>query len=632
MLWAPVSLAQTLEVLGPSGPVPPDGFMVAVVKRGPDGSPIPFQDPNISADGAELRPAPPQPPLQTFLVVPSLGARTVVIRAGDNGLRAEARFPVGPPAARVALALDPPTPVKGRDARARLTVTLLTPSGEPDAESAPPVLRANVGTLEKLQRAGPGQYTADYVLPKTRYPEVAILAALAPWPHPESVHGVFGRLLVPLSTAIDLPGRTEPNAQMSIEIAGQRFGPVQSAADGRFQLPVVVPPGHRFGKGTAVDRLGNRRVAKVDLALPPTDQLACVMNPSRLPADGISRARVLCAVSDPYGKPVASARVTLRAERGGLQGPRTLEGGMLEWIYTAPRGVSFEADTLRAVWRAGRAISREELNVQLQQGPAEQVELQLAEPLVHSGGQLPLTVTVKDGLGRPRSGASVSWSATQGAVQAAEEGSAGRWTAAYVPPETRAATTATLQVRAFGPLGTAPARLLAWLEEGELLLGVTDLAGLPVPGQQVLAGGRTLTTGDDGTVRAGPAVPGKLEISHAEWPGLRRTLFVLEGPKLYPRAEPLGARPKSVELQVAPPVPVNVRLRVEGRKLTWWAEDVNGQVLRGRRLELQLSAGTHTPPVERGGRFEATVSVPSPATASVADALTGVTALAEVRP
>lgn len=632
LLLASVGSAQTLEVLGPSGPVPPDGFTVAVVKRGADGSPTPFQNPSISADGADLRPAPPQPPLQTFLVVPTAGAREVRIRASDGALRTELRFPVGPPAARVELSLDPPTPVKGRDQRATLTVRLLNAAGQPDAESAPPVLRANVGQLQAVERVGPGVFRAGYLLPPTRYPEVAILAALAPWPHPNSVHGVFGRLLVPLSTAIDLPGRTEPNAEMSIEIAGQRFGPVRSGPDGRFQLPVVVPPGHRFGKGLAVDRLGNRRNAKIDLALPPTDQLACVANPARLPGDGISRGRVLCATTDPYGKPVASARVSLSAQRGTVQGPRTLEGGMLEWIYTAPKSTTFQPDTLRASWSQAGAASREELTLSLEQGPAEKLELSLGEPLVHRGSQLPLGFWVKDRLDRPRQGARVALFATAGEARELTESDPGRWRARYVPPERGTEESATLQARAYGPMGADPARVVAWLERGRLVLGVADLAGLPVPGQRLLAGTREVTTGEDGTVDLGPPTPGKLEVSHAQWPGLRQTLFVLDGPQLYPRTDPLGSAVQTVTVKLAPAIPVNVRIQVEGRQVRYWAEDAEGKVLPDRRLELQLSGGSHGPPQERGGRFAITVVTQSPITVSVADVLTGVTGLAEVKP
>src|SRR6478736_3941192 len=85
--------------------------------------------------------------------------------------------------AQVALQLTPSAPVKGRDTEAVLEIS--TKSDRP----APPVLRANVGSIEKIERLGPGKYRARYVLPPSRAPEVAIIVAFAPWPHPQSVDG-----------------------------------------------------------------------------------------------------------------------------------------------------------------------------------------------------------------------------------------------------------------------------------------------------------------------------------------------------------------------------------------------------------------------------------------------------------
>jgi len=631
-LAAASASAQTLEVLGPSGPVPPDGFSIAVVKRGRDGAPAPFTSPSVSADGAELRPAPPALPLQTFLVIPRPNAREVRVRAADAGLRVEQRFTVGPPAERIELSLDPPAPVKGRDDHATLTVRLLKPDGSPEAESAPPVLRANVGAIEQVESAGAGVYRARYLLPKTRYPEVAILAALAPWPHPQSVHGVFGRLLVPLATSIDLPGHTEPNAQMSIEIAGARYGPVQAGPDGRFSLPVVVPPGHRFGQGLAVDRFGNKRSAKIDLMLPPTDQLACVLSPSRLPADGVSRSRVLCATSDPYGKPVGSARVLLTARRGTVQGPWPQEGGMLEWLYTAPRTTTFEPDALLATWPAGGPTSREDLEIALEQGPAARLAIDPGERLVHRGGELAVTLSVFDAFDRPRPGATLEARPSAGEIGRVKEVAPSKFALTYVPPEAGEEPSANLAVRAYGPQGSGPARLAAWIEGGQVHLGVTDLAGLPIAGEKLLAGELSATTGADGTAALGAVVPGKLEVSDAQWPGLRQTLFILDARRLYPAAAPMGTRRESIAVSLAPPTPVNVRLQVEGHRVTYWVEDVHGSLLPNRRVEVSLSGGSRGPEAEAAGRRSFEVATSSRVTVSVADVLTGVTALAEVRP
>ncbi|MGZ3460906.1 MAG: hypothetical protein ACXU86_20655, partial [Archangium sp.] len=587
----------------------------------------------VSASGARLQPGPEQPPLRTFLVVPEPGAREVRVAAEGAGLRAEARYVLGPPATQVSLTLDPPAPVKGRDKEARLTVRMLQPDGTPDDTGAPPVLRVNVGRVESLARTGPGTWQARYVLPDTRYPEVAILVALSAWPHPQSIYGTYGKVLVPLAASVELPGRTEPDAEISVTIADESFGPVKAAPDGRFRLPVIVPPGHRFGQARAVDAAGNVRHSRMDLALPPTDGLACVLNPQRLPADGVSRARLLCATSDPYGLPVQDARVTATARHGSLLGPTRAEGGLLEWIYTAPSTPPGEPEQLVALWPERGTHSREELSLQLVQGPVARASLSLAEPMVHLGSRVPVTITAWDAFGRPRPRAVVVPRSPLGSFSPPREEAPGVFTSAWTLPPRGPLDETVVKALAYGPVGTEPARLRVWAEGGVLYAGVTDLAGLPVPGQPLRAGGEERVTGEDGTVALGPVRPGRVEVVHGQWPGLRRTVFVVaEGGPVFPLEPPLVPATAEQPVRLAPAVPVNVRLKVEGPRVTFWMEDASGRVLEGREAYVWLSAGQRSPVEVKDGRGSFIVTHEGPVSVSVADVATGVTALAEVRP
>src|SRR5207244_13223535 len=123
---------------------------------------------------------------------------------------------------------------------AELDVKLLEAGGQPDLDAAPPVLRANVGTIVGLTQVSPGVYKAKYQLPKTRYPEVAIIVALSAWPHPQSYKGVFEVLRVPLAAYIELPGKVERNAEMTVEIGGEKFA-TTVGPDGQSPVPVAVP-------------------------------------------------------------------------------------------------------------------------------------------------------------------------------------------------------------------------------------------------------------------------------------------------------------------------------------------------------------------------------------------------------
>ncbi|WP_328701069.1 hypothetical protein [Corallococcus silvisoli] len=637
LVCAPV-WAASLELLGPDVPVPPEGFTVAVVRRDAQGRPVPFTLSTVTADGAQVRPGPTAAPLCTYVVVPLPQAREVVVHAKGEGEEAQARYDVGPPASRMELSLEPALPVKGRDTEATLTVRRLRPDGTPDDSGAPPVLRASTGQVEGLTHSGPGTYVARYVLPKTRLPEAAILVALSAWPHPQSVHGAYGRLLVPLAASVDLPGKSEPGAQVSLEVAGKRFGPVQVGTDGRFVLPLVVPPGYPMARGVVEDRAGNEERIAIDLQLPPTDGLACVLNPQRLPADGVSQARLLCATSDAKGLPVGDARVTVKAKYGRLEGPLRDPNGMLEWRYTAPRTLAAD-ERIDAAWPQRGPGSRESLPMQLVQGAVRDVAVSLPEPLIHEGTTGEVVVVARDAAGQPRPDAKVEIASSVGTPGQAVEAPLGTFTLPWRAPTGTGASSAELTVRAFGPLGTEPARLAVWRLEGGLVAGVVDLAGWPVPRQPLRVGAVEKVTGEDGTLRLGALDQGAgstdgLRVSHAVWPGLSVTVHVLApGGPVFPESEPLVPAPVVRKVELGPPLPVNVRVHVEGARVTCWVEDSLGHVLVDRPVHVALSGGERSEESVRDGRTRFTVRGASgPVSVSVADVRTGVTAIEEVRP
>ncbi len=625
LLYASAAFADRLELLGPSGFVSPDGFELAVRRLGD--RPLAIADAKLTVEGGDFTRTD-----RGFLVVPRAGVRHLKLKAESAGSVAEATYEVGPPASRISLQLVGAPPVKNRDTAVELSVEVVGAEGKPDPQSAPPVLRANVGSIEGLTRVAPGRYRARYVLPITKYPEVAVVVAFSAWPHPQSVHGAFGALRVPLASAVELPGQTERDADFSIVIAGQKFGPVKAGPDGRFKVPVVVPPGYGSGQGTAIDRLGNRRVTAFDLQLPPTDQLACVISPTRLPADGVSRARVMCATSDPFGNVATAAKVQLSAARGTLSAARPLDNGVVEWTYVAPRELSDKPDVLAASWRQGNVSARDELALQLLQGPAVQAKVSIDELVVHLGGHAALIVDVSDALGRPRPLAQVSVQAPSGTVGPATELAAGKlkldWQpAGDVGPET-------LTVRAWGPAGSEPARLVAWPESGVLNAAVTDLAGLPVPSQRLKVGNATLTTDAEGVARLGALIDGEIEIGHADWPGLSTTVHVREGGRwVFPSGARPGSAPQKLEVAVAPAIPVNVRVEARGDEVTYWVESPSGELLPNRKVAVSVSSGVVGAAEVKDGRTHVKVgNLGGPATISIVDVDTQVIGLAEVRP
>ncbi len=624
--------ADRLELLGPDSTVSPDGFDVAVRLVNEQGQTADAKAAAVEIEGGAAGAAHSDGPIKVFTITPS--DRSVKVKATVGGAVATKSFTVGPPAARVSLKLEPAAPVKNRDTSAQLTIEMRNAEGQPDPESAPPVLRANVGSIEALEKVGAGLYRARYVLPTTRFPEVAVVVAFSAWPHPQSVHGAFGALRVPLAAAVELPGKTEANADLTLLIANKPFGPVRTAADGRFKIPIVVPPGYGMAKGTAVDRLGNKRSNPIDLMLPPTDQLACVVSPTQLPADGQSRARVLCATSDPFGNIATGAKVALSSQRGRLSAPRMLDNGVSEWTWVAPAELGDGKEELLAQWKQGPVSAREDLQVTLVQGPAAAATVTTTDPFVHVGGSVPLAVQVKDALGRPRAGARLGLVSEVGELEEIAESGPGKLTARWRVPKDADVGKTAIQVRAWGPVGAEPARIACWVEGSRLLAAVTDLAGLPVPTQKLKAGARDVTTDDEGVIDLGPVADTDLSLRHGAWPGLSANLHVRDAGKIvFPRATRPGSAPATVATTLAPEVPVVVRLEVKGRAVTWWVESADGKLLEGRKVDVELSEGRAGPSTVTGGRTRFEVQgLKGPASVSVVDLETQVLALAEVRP
>jgi hypothetical protein len=628
-LSAQVALgAAPLEIASPAELVSPDGFPVMV--RDASGAPLGALD--VQVKGGVALPEGELGTARLFRIVPEQAVATVelTVRAGDR--EGKRSFQLGPPGSKVAIKLEPATPVKGQEKEAALTIEVTDAKGAPDPESAQPIVRANVGSIEGMQKVGPGLYRGRYLLPDTRYPEVAVIVAFAAWPHAASVHGGYGALRVPLASSIELPGRTEANAETTVTIAGRRFGPVKTDATGDFTVPVIVPPGYGKGTSLTIDRLGNKRTTQLDLSLPPADQLACVVNPAELPADGQSRARVVCAASDPFGNTVTGARVQLTTTRGKLTPPRSREGGIAEWLYVAPEALGPDVQ-FQAQWQQGGVTSKEAWSLSLRQGPPASLTPALSEPFVHLGFGADFTASLTDALGRNRGGSTLELASGPGSLYAIRETEPGqlraRWTASSGTPGPVA-----LGFRAYGPMGSTPAQLVAFAEGGTLFAAAIGPAGLPVANQPLTFDGKKVTTQSNGCVALGPAVDGEHRLTHAEWPGLAVKVVVREGGKV---VFPKGARPATpvatIALGLGPATPVDVKLKVDKSTIEARVESPAGEVLRGRTLAIAASKGTITDRKDQDGRTIFRVEGAGGAsTVTVVDVATQVAAVIEVRP
>jgi hypothetical protein len=306
-----------------------------------------------------------------------------------------------------------------RGATAEIRVHARDAAGRPSR--VPLRVGASVGKVSALKEVEPGEYRALYEPPDDRFPQVAIVAALA------VSDGAFASCPVKLYARVSVTGEGEPLGTMQIAVDGRTFGPQPIDASGRFSVPVTVPPGGR-AVGTSIDRLGNRRTREIDLRLPPFPRLLIAAVPPELPADGRARAEIVAFVIDARGAPERRTIPALRVDRGTLSTPRARGDGSVTWTYTAPTTPGDGAAALRA----GTTLSR----LGLRPGaPRELTVIPPADPLdAGSQKERAIEVRVRDAAGSPVSGARLIATLKGGRVAGVGEVGEGRYDVRVVPP------------------------------------------------------------------------------------------------------------------------------------------------------------------------------------------------------
>lgn len=589
-----LALALTAGLAGPGlgippWPLSPDGELVAA----PPGV-------ALSAAGAAVEPVAPG----LWRVVPEPGATSVELRAGD----AAASAPVEPPPGRVELAFDPAAAVKGRDASISLVLTVLRRDGVVDGDAPPPQVSCSAGKLGPLEPAGPGRYRARYELPGTRHPEpVAFLAVAGRCPACATPRALGGAWL-PLPTAIELPGRSDPGVATTVEVGGRRWGPVTADAAGRFVVPVVVPPGASRAVAHSVNALGNARRTGLELGLPPVARVACALHPPRLPADGRSTAGVVCTTAAPGGALVQGGRVELAASRGTVSGVRW-EGGLLRATYRAPRGGAGDAE-LKASWREAGAEGQAAVRFSLAAGAPAAIDWALAGEPLRPGEAAAARAVARDERGDPLGPA---------AVDPGPGSSMSGGTLVARPSLGDGVQRVALSFRL--PAGREAAWLSLRGEEKGWVAEARGADGAPIEGVPLrFGGGAAAVTDASGTARAPAAGPAETVTG----PGGLRAAGWGWAP---PPAQPIEVA-REVEVALRPADSADVTAVVEGGWLRWTVRTSGGAVA-GREVVVRAGEVRLGPPVEDGAGGRCRV-LGGRGPVAVVDVETGAAAVVEV--
>ena len=294
--------------------------------------------------------------------------------------------------ARVTLSVAVPSPVLGIEDETELRIVA---AGALPSPLPFPRILCSAGRVEDLVREGPTSFSARFLLPSVRFPQVAIV--VADFPHESLI--LRGALAVRLRAAASPAFHTDPGARVTVTVGDKEFGPVVAPADGNVHVPVVVPPGIDFALARSVNRYGKASQQLVDLKIPPATR-ALIVASERLTAGSASEVAVLAV--EPTGRPVDASTIVLassgpRPEPLGSRAP-----GEARFLVRVPAFLQDPTLQLTASLR-GQSDVTAEADVVLVSAPTARVVLQpeATQPDTIPLRSLRVFLSAQDAFGNP---------------------------------------------------------------------------------------------------------------------------------------------------------------------------------------------------------------------------------------
>lgn len=298
--------------------------------------------------------------------VPSPPAVVPQAKTTTSPARRSGKSPALP---NVTLSLASPMPVLGIDAETELRIVA---TGDLPLPLSMPHIVCSAGRVEDLVREGPSSFSARFLLPPTRFPQVALIIA----DFSRDALILRGTLVVRLRAAASPAFRTEPGAKVTVQVGDKGFGPVIARRDGSIHVPVVVPPGIDFALARSVNRHGKSSQQLIDLKIPASRRMM-VLAPEKLVAGRAGEVVVMAA--EPNGKPVPPSAVVLTSSGPRPQPLGGRNPGEARFLVRAPAILTDPTLHLEASLRNQPEIN-EEVDLVLVPAPTSQIVLE-REPL-----------------------------------------------------------------------------------------------------------------------------------------------------------------------------------------------------------------------------------------------------------
>ncbi|MEC7987474.1 MAG: hypothetical protein VX278_20075, partial [Myxococcota bacterium] len=133
-----------------------------------------------------------------------------------------------------------------------------------EPEKADLIFKVTTGKVDQVKSLGKGKYSAVFrTNPKKRYPQFALIS-VADARNPEEI---YATTVISLAKKIKLPVKSIPNAEVTMELLGKKYGPTKSTSNGKATFSLTVPPGVSMATLTATAK-GKTRTDEIDLNIP----------------------------------------------------------------------------------------------------------------------------------------------------------------------------------------------------------------------------------------------------------------------------------------------------------------------------------------------------------------------------
>ncbi len=260
----------------------------------------------------------------------------------------------------VTIGANPSQLTLNQDKTASLTITL---AGGDRAALSTVDLKSNAtsGSIDNLTNLGNGQFSALFGVPTVGYPHIA-LVTMADKRDPAHT---YGSIALPLVGRADFPVTAAPNSRVMIKAGGREFGPVQTDAQGRAKVPIIVPPGGSNATLVQIATDGKITESALDLKIPDSRRIALFPTSQSIPSDARQQIPIRVLVVTPEGKPDENAQVALTSTAGTIGAPRHEGGGVYVAMFTPPTGNASTQATLSAKLANGSSLQADSVGVSL---------------------------------------------------------------------------------------------------------------------------------------------------------------------------------------------------------------------------------------------------------------------------